>query len=676
MIRIPTGNAGQAQIARAPAQQVRPEGMATARALENLGATGVQIGMDNRAAQTRLDRIEMLRQQEVAEAATRARDSTALHIAEDSLRALSDDINTRVLSGQVPKAEALQLWEAEAKKRVDESLPNFSEGVRQNLQPRLMGLAGTLGRSVRNTVERKDRDDITADLVTGLEQLERQYRTDPARAEASMNALIDAIGPFSNYSATEREKLRQGWKEKAQYTLAFEAVSAGRNDPAALTDARKMIETLADIDPQRRAQLIDRADGYAARHAQEQELRAARAARAQEARLNQARAEFDAASAIIMQGKVLRPEMIERVTAATAGTPFQAAFGETLKSMSERTAFGAQPLAVQAQALQQMRATLNTTGTDPGSERQVAALQAIHDKAREEYAADPLVAALDRGLLPELAPIALNDLGSLTQSIAQRVSQARVVQAHTGRPVSPLTQAEAEQVGAMLSTLPVQQKSTAVAGLARATGPEVASALARQIAERDKPLGLAMAAGVAQTAKGRFTSELILRGAQALKDKTVVADNTRDSNWRAEIAEQIGNAYQNEEVRQAAIDAAYFITAGLASENNGRAGGRTLRNAVSLATGGIVERNGVKVPLPYGMDEDTFGRRLDEFDPAALGVPTVYVNGQPVPAAAFVQSMRTAPLIHAGPGRYAVQAGGRLATRDAEGRQALILEIR
>ena len=113
MARIPMGNGGGAQIARAPVRQIQPEGMATARAVENLGATGVQIGVDQMAAQTRLDRMEMLRQQEVAEAATRARDSTLLHGTEDSLRDLSDDINRRVLTGELPKAEALKTWETE-----------------------------------------------------------------------------------------------------------------------------------------------------------------------------------------------------------------------------------------------------------------------------------------------------------------------------------------------------------------------------------------------------------------------------------------------------------------------------------------------------------------------------------------------------------------------------------
>jgi hypothetical protein len=114
-----------------------------------------------------------------------------------------------------------------------------------------------------------------------------------------------------------------------------------------------------------------------------------------------------------------------------------------------------------------------------------------------------------------------------------------------------------------------------------------------------------MGAGVARTTEGRLTSELILRGDQALRDKAVKTDAAQATGWRAEIAAEIGDAYTNQEQRDAVIEAAFLIRAGLEAE-----GGGNNRQAVSLATGGIVERNGRKVPLPYGITANDFDKKL------------------------------------------------------------------
>lgn len=673
MARIPISNGGQVQMARAPVRQIRPEGMATARALEGLGATGVQIGVDQMAAQTRLDRTEMLRQQEVAEAATRARDSTMLHTAEDGLRELSDSINARVLSGEVPKDQAETLWQAESKKRVDDTLPQFSEGARLALQPRLMGMAGTLGRTVRQAVEKKARDDISADLVTGLEQLQRQYSTDPDRAEASMHALMDTIGPFSNFSATDRAKLRQGWKEQAQYTMGYEAVSRGRQDPAALADAEKLLGTLSDLDPQKRAVLTDRIAGYRLHMEQQAELRAQRAARAAEATMRQAQAEFETFQGLADKGTVLRPEYVDRAIAATAGTPYQAGIRALAEQARENGGLAAQPLAVQQATLDAIDVEIATRGRSPELDRRRQQVARVAEGSAGDVQKDPLRAAVERGVVESLPPLALNGgLEGLAQGLQQRVAAAERVTVWAGRPVSPLTSDEAQGVARMMATLPPDQKGNAIAVLAQTMPPAQMVATARLMDAQDKPLALAMAAGSARTTEGRTVSELILRGAQAVRDKSVKEEAGAEYGTRALIAAEVANAVP-EAARADIIESARLIFLGKQA-----AGERVSeRGAVALALGGpIVEHNGRRLPVPAGLDEDSLREKLRTMPASRIDAPggQVMAGGQMLTVQQFLATLPDAQLEPVGLGRYAVRAGGALVT-NAE-RRPVVVDLR
>ena len=221
----------------------------------------------------------------------------------------------------------------------------------------------------------------------------------------------------------------------------------------------------------------------------------------------------------------------------------------------------------------------------------------------------------------------------------------------------------------MINILPVEQRSTAIAQLAQTLGPQQAAALGRQLAPKDKALGIAIGMAGAKTSAGRYTSELVLRGAQAMRDKSVQVDNRAMTGVRARVAEEIGNAYPNQELRETMIEAAVLAQYGLEAEGSG-----DLSRAVRLVTGGIVERGGSKVPLPYGMNAETFDQRLRSLTPLDLRTAQVVVAGQKLSTYDFLQQLGDAPLIHAGQGRYAVQAGGGLVQRP-DGKP-LILEIR
>jgi len=156
-----------------------------------------------------------------------------------------------------------------------------------------------------------------------------------------------------------------------------------------------------------------------------------------------------------------------------------------------------------------------------------------------------------------------------------------------------------------------------------------------------------------------------------LRDKAIMVDSAQETGWRGQIAAEIRGAYPNEEVANRMIDAAYYAQAGLVAE-----GGGNVKNAVRLVTGGIIERNGGKVPLPYGMDESTFEKRLEAIKPENIAAPggQVFVGKTPVPVAQFVQSLPDASLEHAGNGKYVVKSGMGYVTK-ADGKK-LVIEVK
>jgi hypothetical protein len=617
----------------------------------------------------------LAREQAEAEAARKAADRakalTEMQIAADDLSALHDEFGDGVKTGAIDKTKAGEEWATRAQERVSTALQNIPGEHRETIERDLRSRVARLGRGVSKAVTLRDQADTRAGIGSTLEAAQRRYLTDPAGADELVRGTLENLGPASGLEPDQIGKLQQGYMESSRWNRALTMVNAAKRDNKALDGVEKLLagDEFAALDPTRRVQLSGQIEGFKVANLQRAEVAQRRAEAERERALREARSSFEGAQSLIAQGKVLSPEYAERVSKETAGTPYAEAFRESLKAAVPSVAFGAQPLAVQEQALQAMRGKLNQEGTNPEVERRVGELQRIHDAAVKDYADDPLPAALERGVLTELAPISTANLDAVVTTLGARVQQASIVQQQVGRPVSPLTRREAEQVGEMLRVLPVEQRAKAIATLSQTAGGPTAAALAKQVADKDKALGLAMGAGAASTTSGRLTSELILRGDQALRDNTVKPDATQSTGWRSEIATAVGDAYTNQEQRDAVIEAAFLIRAGLESQ-----GGGSNRQAVALATGGLTTRNGSTVPLPYGMPEELFDEKLRKLTPADLKVPEVYVAGKPMPVADFLSKLPDAPLRHAGKGRYSAVSGGGLVL-DKDGRP-IVFEVR
>jgi hypothetical protein len=145
--------------------------------------------------------------------------------------------------------------------------------------------------------------------------------------------------------------------------------------------------------------------------------------------------------------------------------------------------------------------------------------------------------------------------------------------------------------------------------------------MAQQLDGQDKALGLAFASSGSKTTAGRYTSELILKGASAIKDKLNIKDSFGFSrnDLQAEISKKVDGAFPDERASGAVKEAAYFIAAGIAQENGGSASSSDIKRAVRIAVGGdIIEHNGKKLPIPAGMDDGEFKDKLRNISPAEI----------------------------------------------------------
>ena len=77
-----------------------------------------------------------------------------------------------------------------------------------------------------------------------------------------------------------------------------------------------------------------------------------------------------------------------------------------------------------------------------------------------------------------------------------------------------------------------------------------------------------------------------------------------------------------------------LLAAGIAHENGGSLSSFDLKNAVRLAVGGdVVEHNGKKIPIPAGMDQGDFEKRIKSVSAADIAkqsqdiIPTLWRPG-------------------------------------------------
>ncbi|HCW18833.1 hypothetical protein [Achromobacter sp.] len=639
-MRIPVGNFGNQTAQAAPGVRV-PTGAFVDGSAEAMQQTGRQlsgIGADLLEAQSRAQTLRQMTE------------------SKGALVGLQDEISRSVEAGDLDPAKAQTVWDERSKKLMGDQLSKVAMGQRDTVGAQLGELGQSLGFRVRDAATKRTQQNIGGDLTALGIALERE--NDPAKASALYDQSVRAMGPSAGWAPAQIENNINTFREKAYATKAYSLVNGARNSMAELNKVESMLnsEEFAALDPQRRAVLLNTTTGYktaleqrAVAQAQRAEIQAAK-------RDRQAAGVYTQAVTLATEGKKLDPNWIAGAAEQVAGTPYEAGFKAAVEQAPAGTAFAMQPLNIQKELLDGLQAEGSRTGWTPTRQAMYDNMQKSYEASEREYKEDPLRAAVDRGVLPELAPLDVsNGVDGIVQSVDARLQQSQQVEVVTGTPVSPFTPEEAMQVGTALKAMPVDQRAASIAALSRSVGQKTMGAIAAQIDSKDRALSLASAIGGQQLPNGGLVAERVLRGEQAIQDKRIVdADINR---WRAEAAAELDGVFASNGTRRAMIDAAVFVRA----DAEVRREGRSMRNAIEAVTGSIVEFNGGKIPLPLGMTESQFERGLvaltpDSFtDQAPDG--NVFVAGRAIPVSEFVKGLPNAVLRHAGQGRYTVSSG-------------------
>jgi hypothetical protein len=652
---------------------------AAARFGETLQNSALQIRDDeNRAAayaenEAAQDMKERARQadREIAEAvraravANKGQATDRLAYGRETIDALEVQFGEDIQSGVIPKETALEKFREGAAKFIDklDGVPEeHVAGVKADLQNRVLRNETRVGRHVT----KRDRSDTLASLDSTLEHAQRLAVTDPTAAAAMAKTALTELGPHSGLMPDQIAKRGQQWVEKTAYTNAYTSVMVAKDNNGALKKAEQAILTNQNLDPQKRAELLTNIAAFSSANIQRAEAAAARAQRQSDAHLKRAEAEFNVVQGLADKGGMIDPNYIASVASKVAGTPYAAGIKALTEQAVVTGGLARQPLDVQRDELRKVDADIAKNGRSPALDSRRTQIEKVlraseTDAQRDGIAAYAERAGGDPGKIDTSSP------QTIAASIKGRVAYAQEAGRWAKAPVSPLYDAEANQLREGLSRLPPREFSAAVAMLSSSMPAEQAQALARQLDPKDKGLALAFASGATGTSNGRYTSELIRAGVQALKDGTSTkgekTPGVRAATWKANVAAQVNGLFPNQSLTDNVVEAAHFIAHGMASEKGGDLSSRDLELAVGLAVGGkVAEINGRKVALPAGIDEDAVERRLRSITPAEIqqqAGATVRAGGAEVSVADFAKKLPGAELMFASRGKYMVMVQGR-----------------
>lgn len=665
MATIPMGNFGQS-VAQPQRATRAVANTGAAEALGQVAQTVQGIALDQMASQTRLD--QEAREVEAQTNAGRVRVKT-INDASD----LSDEISRGILDGTISKDKATEEWSARFKELTNGRLDGMDPRYAGPLQVAFEDLQARGLNGVRDTLTKRGQQDTQANLLTLGEEYQRMAAKDRPRAVLEYTAQLEAMGPKAGWGPQEIALKKQQFREGTAYTQATALVGSARD----LNGVRKAREALssdsfADLDPQRRAQIEATLEGRETTYLQRQEIAAQRAQRQAEARLSRAEAAFKAGQSLIDAGIPLAPEEYDRLAATTSGTPFAGALQQLQTRAREVGGFAAQPIKVQQAALDQVNAQIAQQGASESLVKRRDSLQRVLEGSRRDFGEDPLRAGLQRGVITDLQPVDLRSVDGAVKSLQGRMQAASVVQSWAGRPTSPLTTDEAQQLGTMLQSLRPDEKARAIATISALTGSKAAQALASQIESKDRALALGMALGTSmttgesnwlgqQTIAPRPAATLLFAGQQYLKDRTGKIDPTLPAKMRDEAATYLADSLAGK-AREDVIEAAVLINHGFLAEGQGA----DMQRATRLAVGGnVLSHNGKKIPVAPGMTTDRLRDRLGSITPQAISAQLtdgkVYAGGRAIDPAQFTSSLPGATLEPAGMGQYYVRSGAGVA---------------
>jgi len=650
---------------------------ATGEALEQAGNAGNAIAgtmLVEQAAEEKRTAAVALKAREEADKATAA---GVLVSTENNLADLQQQFQQDISTGKISKDEAMGKWREASSKVTTDNLRSMPDSHAVIAKAQIDKFSGSFTRDIDKAVFTKNVEDIKSGLTVTMEGLERQAMRDLPGSIAKLDQVLDSVGPSAQYSADEIAKMKQGFREKTSFNLAYDHIHSNRENSKALSKIEGLLgtEAFSALDPHKKSELFNTIETYKSANLQKAEAVANRAERENERRLRSAEASFNTFQSLSDKGSVLDPAYIDRVLKDTSGTPFNQGVKIIAQQAKETGGIAMQPIRQQQGMLDAIDQQIATNGRNPGLDKRREQVAKVLNASKQDINEDPLRAGLERGVISQIAPLDMSNPQNIAASITSRLQQTDTVSMWAGKTISPLDATEASGLRDMLNTLQPKAKSQAISQIATSMPPKYASALALQLDKDDRALALAFnfanskTTGATnfwgnQTVPPRNTSELIIKGSQAIKDGTVMKDDTKVTGWRATIANKVEGLFPNEELSKATKDATYLILAGISLENGGKVGSDDIDKAFRLAiSGDVIKHNGKRLPAPPGVDEEQLDKKLRSVSPEDMKaqVPDgkVRAGGIEIPLADFLQTLPGQELGFAGNGRYSVIVRGR-----------------
>lgn len=650
----------QVDTSRAPNADPNEYGAGIGRALEQTGTIGMNAAMSDINQQKqeaqRLAREQDQEAKATAREAKRVKALTTTAQVVNGLNDLQDEVDSGMRTGLIAKDKAMEFYTTKAEQLKAKALEGVDIEHRPLVDAELLNNVGSGRRTVSKLVTKRDQSDIMAGGVSYIEEMQRFAARGPKEADQAIQHVSkfwSVTGPQAGEEPAAAAKRIQAFTENVRSRQATELVNV---DPRAALKALKDPNYLPQLDPDKRSALIQSADTAVLRAQQRAEINA-------QAYQRKMDTEWKAASTVLEAGKSFDPEYQAELVKKFKGTPYEGALKAAMADGPANAAFATKPVQAQAAELMAIQQKLNTTGANPQTVAAYERADKAHKTTLADIKDDPYKAAAERGVLLALSPLTL-DMKVLPGQLAKRAEDARLVSSWTGKPESLFRPAEAAKVAEVLAALPPKDRAGAMQGLAKAMSPGQMRAFAQQLGSKDETLAAAaiLSAAGAKTTDGRLASEILLAGADAQKEQRVkFPTGQSQTTIRAEIDKATRGAYLSENAQRAAGDAAMAIYSGLTVEN----GTASVKGAVALATGGVMEINGQKIIKPWGWQDGQVSKALRDYDAPKLSTLTggkpVSVGGKEVSLDELSRYMPGAQLGPSPkPGAYTVSIGGRL----------------
>jgi len=566
-------------------------------------------------------------QREEDQALARVKASNAVIDRESQIKTITADLDEQMRLGKLSYDKSEEAYNTAVSKLDPIETPGLDEaqkGAIGNSLKRLQlgGLDQVRASSAKGRILAAQ-----SDLTSRMDMLGKDAALPGANVDqinARMDAEdIDTAGRLAFGEAWASKK--QEFKDSNWTTHATQRVIGARDSLGNLQQVEHDL-TAADgfyaqkLDPEKRNQLLNTVTGRIFQVKEHQQ----RQAEMREMKAERALTQMDRQAA---SGIPPTPADQQRWKATLSGTSMAGEYNTRIGEMNEVQQLLRQPIPVQQQYIDRKRQQMAANGGSVTEQANVNRLQAAVDNNTKLLRDNPLTFnAMRTG--SDVEPLDVSGIATpegqakLGEQIAGRFDVVNSVRKAYGPEVArnPWKPEEQTMLAALLGQADDGTKLQLLGAIAASapSGADYAAAIKPLAA--DQPItvlaGLAQFRGLKGT-DGTDVPKTLLSGAKVLADKSTPMP--KDNLFREAFDEQVGNSLvPGTPQREQAYLAFKSLYAGMAGPKGIKHEGPSpevdsdlVEQAVTMATGGIGERGGVKVVKPYGMDDEAFNKAVD-----------------------------------------------------------------